>query len=110
MKLGVIEYLDAEEEEASYIALRPEEITPSQPASSARRVRCEIAALGAPFIREGAVVLTHGKSKCVQEVLIRAAKRKSFSVVVVAGGDSRPGAEIVQALQLHGIPCTLIMD
>lgn len=46
--------------------------------------RGRIATVGSPFVREGSVVLTHGRSKVVEALLLRAAlvEKKRFRVIV----------------------------
>eukprot|EP00049_Salpingoeca_infusionum_P015716 m.307958 g.307958 ORF g.307958 m.307958 type:complete len:341 (-) comp15938_c0_seq6:3450-4472(-) len=70
-----------------------------------------IAPKGAPFIRDGATVLTHSRSRTVEAVLLEAAsKNKRFSVFVTESRPSRLGAQMAEALHKHGIPVTLIPD
>jgi len=78
--------------------------------------REKIAELGHPFIRDGATVLTHGLSRVVAEVLLKAAQNgKQFNVVLTecSGGPSeeRMGIENQAALfRRSGIPVTLVPD
>jgi translation initiation factor eIF-2B subunit alpha len=78
--------------------------------------REKIAELGHPFVRDGATVLTHGLSRVVAEVLLKAAREgKQFNVVLTecSGGpsDERMGIENQAALfRRSGIPVTLVPD
>jgi translation initiation factor eIF-2B subunit alpha len=71
--------------------------------------REKIARKGAPFIRDGAVVLTHSRSRVVLSVLTAAARaQKRFSVVVTETRPSCTGIDMARLLAEAGIPVTLI--
>ncbi|KNC71560.1 hypothetical protein SARC_15901, partial [Sphaeroforma arctica JP610] len=53
--------------------------------------RNQIAALGAPFIRNGATILTHGLSRVVLRLLQKAAEEKQFKVIVTLTDDASVG-------------------
>ena len=83
--------------------------------SSAARER--IAQLGAPFVRGGAVVLTHGLSRVALAVLAKAdADGREFSLVVpegrVPGTAHKSGYEIAAAFAAAGVraPVSVILD
>ena len=72
-----------------------------------------IATHGERFIRDDATILIHGHSRVVTQVLLNAAKSKTFNVIitesrgVVGDGDGYVTAGI---LTKHSIPCTVILD
>ena len=59
------------------------------------QARDRIAVVGSPFVREGSVVLTHGRSKVVEALLLRAAlvEKKRFRVMVLEGRPDAGGAK-----------------
>eukprot|EP00743_Colponemidia_sp_Colp-15_P001879 GILK01002048.1.p1 GENE.GILK01002048.1~~GILK01002048.1.p1 ORF type:complete len:355 (+),score=52.83 GILK01002048.1:58-1065(+) len=76
-----------------------------------RRSRAHIAELGERFIRDGLVVLTHGHSKVVKQVLLQAAKNsKNFSVIITEGRPDCAGYLVAQEFIAAGIPTTLVLD
>ena len=74
------------------------------------RSRHRIAELGKNFIQDGAVILTHARSRVVQELLFNAAKKKHFSVVVTEGRPECSGYQVAREFTERGIPVTLITD
>lgn len=76
--------------------------------------RAKIAQLADRFVRDGAVVLTHGFSRVVQALLLHAAAQgKQFRVIVTEArpGDPTPtGYLTAKKLQSANIPVTVIMD
>jgi translation initiation factor eIF-2B subunit alpha len=59
----------------------------------AQQGREKIARKGAPFVRDGAVVLTHSRSRVVASVLAVAAKsQKRFTVFVTESRPSESGS------------------
>eukprot|EP00944_MAST-04C_sp_MAST-4C-sp1_P015146 g15146.t1 len=76
--------------------------------------RQKIAKLGERFIRDGSTILTHGQSRCVIELLISAAKTKTFTVLITEGrgiGTSDGcGYKTAEILIQNGIPCKIILD
>eukprot|EP00640_Fibrocapsa_japonica_P002276 CAMPEP_0113939774 /NCGR_PEP_ID=MMETSP1339-20121228/6035_1 /TAXON_ID=94617 /ORGANISM="Fibrocapsa japonica" /LENGTH=276 /DNA_ID=CAMNT_0000943385 /DNA_START=163 /DNA_END=993 /DNA_ORIENTATION=+ /assembly_acc=CAM_ASM_000762 len=73
--------------------------------------RARIADLGQGFIRDGTVVFTHGYSRGVHELLLRAAKTgKNFSVVVSEGRPHGSGVKMAGGLAAEGIPVQIVLD
>ena len=74
--------------------------------------RDRIARVGSPFVRDGAVVLTHGRSRVVEAVLLRAAlvERRRFRVVVLEGRPDAGGAKCAKTYAEAGIPTTVVLD
>jgi len=74
--------------------------------------RARIAALGAGFVRNGGTVLVHGKSRCVEGILRRAAEHgKRFHVLVTEGRPGCPGREAAESLARQtGMHVTVIVD
>ena len=74
----------------------------------------QIANLGERFIRDGSTILTHGHSKCVTELLVSAAKSKTFNVIITEGRgvDEADGCgyKTAEILIKNGIPCKIILD
>lgn len=80
-------------------------------ADTSTRSRQTIAELGARFIRNGCLVLTHGHSRVVLAILQRAVAQGShFSVVVAEGRPDGTGITMAKALDEMGIPVTLVLD
>ena len=78
-------------------------------ALSARSKR-RIAENGRPFIRDGALILTHAHSRCVMEVLLKAAETKNFRVMVTEGRPDCAGYVTASKLAAHGIPAQVVLD
>mmetsp|Transcript_26529 Transcript_26529/g.48087 ORF Transcript_26529/g.48087 Transcript_26529/m.48087 type:complete len:416 (-) Transcript_26529:236-1483(-) len=76
------------------------------------QARDRIAVVGSPFIREGSVVLTHGRSKVVEALLLRAAlvEKKRFRVMVLEGRPDAGGAKSARTYANAGIPATVVLD
>ena len=76
------------------------------------RSRSRIATVGSPFVREGSVVLTHGRSKVVEALLLRAAvvEKKRFRVIVLEGRPDAGGAKSAKTYANAGIPTTVVLD
>lgn len=76
------------------------------------RARQKIAELGAPFIQDGATVLTTGYSRVVVALLLHAAQRlkKRFTVVVTESDELGAGFELARTLSEAGIPVTVLDD
>ena len=74
--------------------------------------RGRIATVGSPFVREGSVVLTHGRSKVVEALLLRAAlvEKKRFRVIVLEGRPDAGGAKSAKTYANAGIPTTVVLD
>jgi len=77
----------------------------------ASKSRDKIAQLADSFIRDGMTVLTHGFSRVVINVLLRAVKQgKRFSVLVAEARPDEIGCVTAKRLHAANIPVTLIMD
>lgn len=76
------------------------------------QARDRIATVGSPFVREGSVILTHGRSKVVERLLLRAAliEKKRFNVLVLEGRPDAGGAKSAQTYADAGIPTTVVLD
>ena len=68
------------------------------------QARDRIAVVGGPFVREGSVVLTHGRSKVVEALLLRAAlvEKKRFRSVSISfpNRSAAPGSSV----NLYAVP------
>lgn len=74
--------------------------------------RDRIANVAADFIQEGQTVLTHGWSRVVAAILLKAAETKHFDIIILEG---RPDAAGVKAAKLYAsheskIPTTVVLD
>lgn len=76
------------------------------------QARDRIATVGSPFVREGSVILTHGRSKVVESLLLRAAliEKKRFRVLVLEGRPDAGGAKSAKTYAHAGIPTTVVLD
>jgi len=74
------------------------------------RARDRIAECGQAFIQDGHTVLTHGWSRVVTSLLIKAARTKHFSIVVLEGRPDASGAKAAKIYSEAGIPCTVVLD
>lgn len=73
--------------------------------------RQKIARQAHPFIRDGATILTHSKSRVVLQVLKEAAEaKKRFSVYVTESLPNKSGRDTADVLSACGIPTTVILD
>ncbi|KAI0161670.1 nagb/rpia/CoA transferase-like protein [Hypoxylon sp. FL1284] len=89
-------------------------------ADRARQARELIASAGRPYVRDGEAVLTHGASRVVRTLLVRAAelapgdRRRNFRVVLVVGDAPGAAAEcnrvIVAPLRAKGIPVATVPE
>lgn len=73
--------------------------------------REKIVDLAMPFIRDGAIILTHSYSRVVMQILLAASKNGNGINVYVT--ESRPGGlglKTYQELTAAGIPTTVICD
>ena len=70
--------------------------------------REKIAELGAPFVQSGDVVLTQGHSRMVLAVLLTAAARRHFRVIVAESHPEGDGHKTAHALAAAGVPVTMI--
>mmetsp|Transcript_28545 Transcript_28545/g.92612 ORF Transcript_28545/g.92612 Transcript_28545/m.92612 type:complete len:313 (+) Transcript_28545:1-939(+) len=78
----------------------------------ATRARLEIAKHSDTFIRDGSVILIHGMSRVVMEILLFAAleRGKRFEVIVTEGRPDGAGYTAVKALADAKIPVSLVLD
>lgn len=72
--------------------------------------RNKIAEMGQSFVQDGQVILTHGDSRVVAKLLLRAAQTKNFSVIVTEGRPCGSGYSTAKILSSNGIPVTMILD
>jgi len=73
--------------------------------------RDRIASTGQSFIRPGMVVLTHGWSKVVSSLLIKAAKGTHFEIIILEGRPDASGAKAASQIYAKaGIPTTVVLD
>jgi len=73
--------------------------------------RDRISHLGHRFLRDGATVLTHSRSRVVAELIKRAAKdAKRLSVYVTQSAPDHSGEEMKTDLEKAGVQTTLILD
>ena len=65
-----------------------------------------------PFIKDDSVILTHGYSRVVMQVLLSAAKvhGKRMSVYVTESRPTGQGLQTYKRLREEGIPCTVVLD
>lgn len=81
-------------------------------ASYSIRARDTISTVGCTFVREGCAVLTHGRSRVVESILLRAAlvERKRFQVYVLEGRPDAGGAKAALSYINANIPTTVVLD
>ena len=72
--------------------------------------RARIAELGHAFVRDGAAVLVHGRSRVATALLAKAAETKHFSVFVTEGRPDGAGVDYASDLAALGVPTTMILD
>ncbi|KJE93227.1 translation initiation factor eIF-2B subunit alpha [Capsaspora owczarzaki ATCC 30864] len=73
--------------------------------------RKKIATLGNPFIRDGATILTHSRSRVVEKLLLEAAAaNKRISVFMTESRPDGSGYIAAEQLRAAGIPVTMILD
>lgn len=73
--------------------------------------RKRIAKLSEQFIRDGATILTHSKSRVVLQLLKEAVEHnKRFNVFVTEALPDKSGYLMKKDLEELGIPCTIILD
>jgi len=72
--------------------------------------RDRIAEVGQAFVQDGHTVLTHGWSRVVSSLLLKAAAHKHFSIIVLEGRPDASGAKAAKVLSDAGIPCTVVLD
>ena len=72
--------------------------------------RDRIAEVGQAFIQDGQTVLTHGWSRVVSNLLVKAAEHRHFSIVVLEGRPDAAGAKAAKVYADAGIPTTVVLD
>lgn len=74
--------------------------------------RDRIAHVAADFIQEGQTVLTHGWSRVVASILLKAAETKHFDIIVLEGRPDAAGARAAKFYATHSssIPTTIVLD
>jgi translation initiation factor eIF-2B subunit alpha len=74
--------------------------------------RDRIAHVAADFIQEGQTVLTHGWSRVVASVLLKAAETKHFDIIILEGRPDAAGARAAKFYATHSsnIPTTVVLD
>jgi translation initiation factor eIF-2B subunit alpha len=70
--------------------------------ANACKSRACIAELGTNFILDGMVILTHGRSRVVSTLLLKAAETKNFSVVVSEGRPDCSGSWLASDRHVAG--------
>jgi len=79
-------------------------------AALSRKSRDKIMQFGLSFIRDNMVLLLHGHSRVVVNLLLHAAKTKHFRVIVLEGGPQKEGVKVAKKLLAAGIPVTMTLD
>lgn len=81
-------------------------------ATYAHRARSRISVIGSPFVRERCAILTHGRSRVVESLLVHAAlvERKHFRVYILEGRPDAGGARSAVSYTKAGIPTTVVLD
>mmetsp|Transcript_21972 Transcript_21972/g.45186 ORF Transcript_21972/g.45186 Transcript_21972/m.45186 type:complete len:379 (-) Transcript_21972:34-1170(-) len=76
------------------------------------KARDQIARVAADFIQEGQTVLTHGWSRVVASILLKAAETKNFDIILLEGRPDAAGAKAAKAYASHesNIPTTVVLD
>eukprot|EP00124_Ichthyophonus_hoferi_P002444 Ihof_evm4s167 gene=Ihof_evmTU4s167 len=82
----------------------------SQFVKNANHSRDVIANVGNPFIKDGAIILTHARSRVVAQLLLKAAETKQFQVYVTESRPDCSGYYIADTLRAGGIPVTMVVD
>ena len=74
--------------------------------------RDRIADVAADFIQEGQTVLTHGWSRVVASILLKAAETKHFDIIILEGRPDAAGAKAAKFYGTHtsNIPTTVVLD
>lgn len=74
--------------------------------------RDRIAHVAEDFIQEGQTVLTHGWSRVVASVLLKAAETKHFDIIILEGRPDAAGARAAKYYATHSsnIPTTVVLD
>ncbi len=69
-----------------------------------------LSAVGAPLVEEGSVVLTHGASGSVQDMLVEAARERRFFVACAATMPLGEGIELAADLAAAGLAVEVVPD
>mmetsp|Transcript_19498 Transcript_19498/g.27041 ORF Transcript_19498/g.27041 Transcript_19498/m.27041 type:complete len:363 (-) Transcript_19498:64-1152(-) len=72
--------------------------------------RDRIANVGHGFIRDGQTVLTHGWSRVVAALLLKAAETTHFDIVILEGRPDAAGAKAAALYAQEGIPTKVVLD
>jgi translation initiation factor eIF-2B subunit alpha len=72
--------------------------------------RDNIAKAGQAFIRPNQTVLTHGWSRAVSSLLLKAAEQTDFEIVILEGRPDASGVKAAKVYQEAGIPTTVVLD
>lgn len=72
--------------------------------------RDRIAKVGHGFVGQGHIVLTHGWSRVVAALLLKAAETKHFSIYILEGRPDATGAKAAQFYAKAGIPTKVLLD
>ena len=72
--------------------------------------RDRIAKVGHGFVGQGQIVLTHGWSRVVAALLLKAAETKHFSIYILEGRPDATGAKAAQFYAKAGIPTKILLD
>ena len=74
-------------------------------------IRDRIAEVGQSFIQDGQTVLTHGWSRVVASLLLKASNQgKHFEIMVLEGRPDASGAKAAKVFADAGIPTTVVLD
>eukprot|EP01136_Pigoraptor_vietnamica_P034162 Opistho-1_new@97823 len=99
--------LDSNFEECKRLLIERGNIFVEKAASS----RVKIAQIGTPFIRDGATILTHARSRVINRLLVEAVKaNKRINVIVTESRPDNAGYACAKFLEEAGIPVTVILD
>jgi translation initiation factor eIF-2B subunit alpha len=79
-------------------------------AEESLKSRVKIAELGHMFIQDGQVILTHGHSRVVSKLILKAAESRNFTVIVTEGRPDGAGYTTAKEMKEAGIPVTVILD
>jgi translation initiation factor eIF-2B subunit alpha len=82
----------------------------AQYADLSAKSRQTISEFGKGFIRDNATILTHGLSRVVQALLLKAAETARFKVLLACAHDGKQGYKQAKVLSDAGIPVTIILD
>mmetsp|Transcript_16836 Transcript_16836/g.25317 ORF Transcript_16836/g.25317 Transcript_16836/m.25317 type:complete len:317 (+) Transcript_16836:66-1016(+) len=72
--------------------------------------RASISHIGHSFIQDGYTVLTHGNSRVVMALLLKAAEKTQFNIIVTEAGSNGDGHQAAAVYSAAGIPTSLVAD